>query len=321
MSTLRLLTAGLALGTAMPADAQDSLPAELVQDLHGVFGNNHARAVHAKGIVLTGHFTPSAEARRLSKAAVFVKSTPVIVRFSDFTGIPTIPDNISDASPRGLAIKFGTVDDASLDIVAHGFNGFPVKTAAEFGQLFKAIAASGPAAAKPTALDSFFASHPRAKTFLTTQSPPPMSYATQPYFGVNAFTFTDARGHATAVRYRFVPRAGTHFLNLAEAKAKAPDYLRREIADRVRAATIQFDWYAQIAEASDTLDDPSIAWPETRRTVLLGTITITQLAADQAGLDKALVFLPGNVPNGITPADPMVEIRTAAYPVSFGERQ
>ena len=321
MSTLRLLTAGLALGTAVPAAAQDNLPAELVQDLHGVFGNNHVRAVHAKGVVLTGRFMPSAEARRLSKAALFAKPTPVIVRFSDFTGIPTIPDNIGDASPRGLAIKFGTVDDASLDIVSHGFNGFPVRTAAEFGQLFKAIAASGPSAEKPTALDGFFATHPRAKTFLTTQSPPPESYATQPYFGVNAFTFTDARGRTTAVRYRFVPRAGTHFLELAAAKAKEPNYLRAEIADRVRAAPIQFDWYAQIAESTDKLDDPSIAWPETRRAVLLGTITIDRLAADQPGLDKALIFLPGNVPAGISPADPMVEVRTAAYPVSFAERQ
>lgn len=321
MHMTRLLTACLVLAAGVPATAQDNLPAELVQDLHGVFGNNHARAVHAKGIVLTGSFAPTAEARALSKAVVFKAAGPVIVRFSDFTGIPTIPDNIGDSSPRGLAIKFGTVDDASLDIVSHGFNGFPVRTAAEFGQLFKAIAASGASAAKPTALDSFFTSHPRAKTFLTTQSTPPESYATQPYFGVNAFTFTDGHGRRIAVRYRFVPQAGTHFLDEAARKARGANYLAAEIATRVASELIRFDWYAQVSGAGDQLDDPSIAWPETRRLVKLGTITIDRLAVDQAALNKALIFLPGNVPDGIAPADPMVEVRTAAYPVSFNERQ
>ncbi len=138
---------------------------------------------------------------------------------------------------------------------------------------------------------------------------------------MNAFTFIDARGHMTAVRYRFVPKAGAHFLDPAAAKMKDPDYLKQENAARIAAAPVRFDWYAQIAGPGDRIDDPSIAWPEARRQVLLGTITIDTMATDQAGLDKALIFLPGNVPDGIAPADPMVAIRTAAYPVSFGERQ
>jgi catalase len=307
---------------AAPAAAiDDDLPAKLVADMHGAFGEHHARAVHAKGIVLTGTFTPTAAARALSTTAVFAKPLPITVRFSDFTGIPTIPDNIGDASPRGLAIKFGPADDAVMDIVTHGFNGFPVKTAAEFGQLMRAIGASGPKAAKPTALDGFLAAHPAAKTFLTSQSPPPESYATQLYFGVNAFAFTDASGKATAVRYRFVPAAGSHFLDAASAKAKGPDYLKAEIATRVATAPVRFDWYAQIAQAGDKRDDPSIAWPETRRLVKLGTITVTAMSKDQPGDDKSLIFLPGNVPAGIAPADPMIAIRTAAYPVSFSQRQ
>ncbi len=320
---IRLATAAtiLAVAAASPVRAEDPLPEQLVKDLHSAFGEHHARAVHSKGIVLTGTFTPAAAARTLSKASVFDKPMPVTVRFSDFTGIPTIPDNIGDASPRGLAIKFGGVDDAAMDIVAHGFNGFPVKTAAEFGALMRAVGASGAGAAKPTALDTFLAAHPVAKTFLTTQSPPPESYATQPYFGVNAFAFTDRRGHATAVRYRFVPVAGSHFLDPAAAKARGPNYLQQEIAARVGKGAISFDWYAQVAAPGDKLDDPSIAWPESRKLVKLGTITITALSIDQAADDKRLMFLPGNVPDGIAPADPMVEIRTAAYPVSFSERQ
>ncbi len=321
MTLHRLATTLLvAAGVALPAAAQDDLPSNLVRDLHGTFGEHHARAVHAKGIVLTGRFTPSPEAATLTTATLFKASIPVLVRFSDFTGLPAIPDNVGDANPRGMAIKFGAIDNSALDIVAHSFNGFPTPTAAEFGVLLRAIAASGPGAAKPTALDRYLGSHPAAKTFLTTQKTP-ASYATAIYFGVNAFTFTNRAGHKTSVRYRFVPAAGEQFLDDAALQAKTADYLQKDIAARAKAGPVRFDWLAQVAVAGDTATDPSRPWPETRRLVKLGTITLDRVAADQPGLDKALLFLPSTVPAGIAPADPMIDVRSAAYPVSFGERQ
>ena len=42
---------------------------------------------------------------------------------------------------------------------------------------------------------------------------------------------------------------------------------------------------------------------------------------DQEGLSKSLLFLPNNVPAGIEPVDPMIDVRSAAYPISFGEGQ
>jgi catalase len=304
------------------AAADDQLPANLVDGLHQVFGKNHARAVHAKGIILEGSFTPTSEAKGLSKAPHFGgAAVPVTVRFSDFTGIPDIPDNTADASPRGLALKFKLPDGSDSDIVSHSFNGFPVATAEEFVTLLRAIAASGPKAEKPTALDKYFGDHPIAKTFLTTQKPGPVSFATLPYFGVNSFAFIDAKNALTTVRYRFVPRAGEQILSEADAKAKGPNYLTPEINERVAKASVAFDWFAQIAEPGDAIANPSIAWPETRKLVKLGTITVNRVASDQAALDKATIFLPGNVPAGIEAADPMIEHRTAAYPISFGERQ
>ena len=316
-----LVLSAAAAALAGPAVAQEDLPNQAVTALHSAFGAHHARAVHAKGIVMTGRFDPDPGARRLSRAAMFRRPIPVIVRFSDFTGLPDIPDNSGGANPRGMAIKFGTVDDATMDVVAHSFNGFPVKTAAEFAELFRAVGASGPDAPKPTRLDGFLSAHPVAKTFLTSQKPPPASFATTAYFGVNAFSFIDAHGRAVPVRYRFVPGAGEHYLEPAAATARGGNYLSTEIAARVAAAPILFTWYAQLGEPSDKLDDPSVAWPETRRLVKLGTIRIDRLASDQSAMDKQLIFLPGRVPAGVVPADPMIEVRTAAYPISFGERQ
>ena len=308
--------------SAIADDQSKPLPEQLVEGLHGVFGNNHARAVHAKGLLLEGTFTPTPDAKNLSKAALFAGGPlPVTIRFSDFTGIPDISDAVSDANPRGLALKFKLPDGSDSDIVTHSFNGFPVATAGEFVKLLGAIAASGPKAAKPTALEKYFESHPKAKTFLTTQTAIPASYATITYYGVNSFAFTNAQNSKSVVRYRFVPKAGEKFLDEATSKSKGPKFLAEEITTRVSAGPIVFDWYSQISGDGDKTDDPSVAWPESRKLVNLGTISVSKLVADQAAADKAALFLPGNVPAGIEAADPMIEARTSAYPISASERQ
>ena len=174
--------------------------------------------------------------------------------------------------------------------MTHSFNGFPTRTSDEFAQLLRALGTSGPDVPRPTALDRFLDTHSVAKTFLTTQKPAPVSYATLTYYGVNAFTFVDGQQRRSHVRYRFVPKAGEQFLDATALRAKGPSYLAEEIASRVAAAPITFDWYAQVAVPGDVIDDPSVAWPESRRLVLLGTITIRNAAGDLAQADKALLF-------------------------------
>jgi catalase len=242
------------------------------------------------------------------------------VRFSDFTGIPDIPDTSADANPRGLAIKL-TAKDGEMDIVTHSFNGFPTSNADDFAQFLRAIGASGPNAPKPTPIEQFLATHPVASTFLHTQKPPPMSYATASYFGVNAFSFIDSRGRSSHVRYRFMPRAGEHYLDPAALASKGPDYLIEEMPERVKTSPVEFTWYAQVADDGDVIDDPSLVWPESRRLVKLGTLVIDRVVPDQAAASKTLMFLPTHVPAGIVPADPMIMLRGSAYPISFGARQ
>jgi catalase len=217
-------------------------------------------------------------------------------------------------------VKFKAPGETEMDVVTHSFNGFPTKNSEEFRQLLLAIGASGKDAPHPNAVEKFLATHPVAKTFLTTQKPPPQSYATAEYYGVNAFKFTDAKGHALFVRYRFVPVAGERYLDDAAMKAAGPDYLQPEIAQRLSKSPVRFDWYAQISQKGDVIDNPSIAWPDTRKLVKLGTVTITAVA-DQATEDRKLLFLPANLPDGIDAADPMLMVRNGAYPLSFRHRQ
>jgi catalase len=318
---LAVMLFGLGAPISGGAAAQGVDPAELVRDIHAIFGEHHARAVHAKGVVLNAAFEPTEQARQLSRANVFAGKIQATVRLSNTTGFPEIPDADPNASPRGLAVKFKLDNGSEMDLVTHSFNGFPAATAAEFHNFLQAAAASGPGAAKPTPIEKYLQSHPEAVPFVTQQKPPPESFATTAYFGVNAFAFVDAAGKKTTLRYRIVPQAGEKYLGAASAASKGPNYLVEEIAARTARAPVIFDWMAQIAQPSDKVDDPSIPWPEGRQLVKLGTLTITGVAADQAGLSRSLVFLPNNVPAGVEPVDPMIDVRSAAYPISFGERQ
>ncbi|HEX4294987.1 MAG TPA: catalase family peroxidase [Rhizomicrobium sp.] len=282
---------------AQPVPPNQS-PQYLVDALHSAFGNHHARAVHAKGIILSGSFTPTKEASLQSKSAIFQGGAlPATVRFSDFTGIPDIPDTDGNANPRGFAVKIVAKDGTAVDIVNHSFNGFPAATSDEFAVFLRAVGASGPGVAHPTPIEQFLATHPVAKAFLTTQKPPPASYATAAYFGVNAFKYTNAKNKSVYVRYRFVPRAGEHYLTAEELKSKGPAYLQEEIAARIAKGPAVFDWYAQIAQSGDKIDNPSIAWPDGRKLVKLGTIAITAVA--DPAMDKQTLFLPGGSHPGI----------------------
>ena len=138
-----------------------------------------------------------------------------MVRFSDFTGIPNIPDNIGPADPRGMAVKFKMADGLTTDIISHSFNGFPTATSDEFCSFLIAAGGSGPDVKKPTPLDSFLASHLITKTFLTTQRLP-ASYATIPFFGVNSFNATNKDGKAHFIRYQFIPEEGINVLTQDE---------------------------------------------------------------------------------------------------------
>jgi catalase len=133
--------------------------------------------------------------------------------------------------------------------------------------------------------------------------------------------FTNAKGQSVFVRYRFVPRAGEHYLTPAERKAMSASYLQDDIVQRIAKAPVVFDWYAQIAAKGDKIEDPSIAWPDTRKMVKLGTFTLTKQPADPETAQKTLLFLPGQPHPGVEPADPMLIMRNAAYPISLGQRQ
>jgi len=307
---------------SVPAIAADnpSVPTQIVDLANKVDGEHPGfRAFHAKGIVVEGRFKASAEAARFSRATLFNGSSiPVVARFSDGSGMPTVPDG-SPAMPRGIAIRYHLPGGHDTDMVTNSFKFFPVGTGEEFRDLLQAVVASPPNAPKPTKLEQFFASHPNAPKAIGSL-PIPDSFADEEYHGIDAFIFVSKSGKRQAVRYVIAPQQVVH-ITAEEAAKLPPDYLFDDLAKRIAQKPLVFHLKAQLAEPGDQTKDASQPWPDERKQVDLGVLTLTRVVPNSAEAERKLLFLPTNLTPGIELSDdPLPSVRAAAYGVSFGRR-
>lgn len=311
----------------MPLPSDEKLIAlsnDLIAQFDALFGLHPGfRPAHAKGLLLTGTFTPSPEAASLTRAPHIARSTtPVTARFSNSTGLPLIPDNNSNANPRGLALRFHLADHVHTDIISHSTDGFPTHTPQEFLEFLRAVAATAPGAASPTPVEQFLGAHPETLAFVQTPKPTPSSLARDAYFGVTAMEFTNAEGISRFGRYRIVPAAGIEHLEDAAVQDKPADFLFDELKQRVSTEPIVFHIRVQVADASDTVDNATIHWPEDRPQIDFGTLTLTGLAENDAAEQKKIIFDPIPRVDGIEPsADPLLELRAAIYLISGRRRR
>jgi catalase len=301
-----------------------ALANDLLQVFDQLFGLHPGyRAAHAKGLMLSGTFTPAPAAKTLTRAPHVNRPwTPVNVRFSNSTGLPELPDNVGDANPRGLAIRFNLAEHVHTDIVSHSTDGFPTRDGYQFLEFLRAAMASGPDVPSPKPVEKFLGAHPAALAFVQAPKPFPTSFATDTYFGVTAFEFTNAAGQKKSGRYRIVPEAGNSYLSADHAAAIGPNYHFDEIAERVAKQPVRFQVRVQVAGDGDTVDDATSHWPESREQVELGTIALTQVLPDSFAQQKHIIFDPIPRVDGIDPsADPLLELRAAIYLLSGRRRR
>ena len=311
----------------MPLPTDEKLLAlshDLTQQFDQIFGEHPGfRPAHAKGTMLTGTFTPAPGAASLTRAPHITRaSTPVTVRFSNSTGVPLIPDNDPNADPRGLAIRFNLAEHVHTDIVSHSVDSFPTHTGQEFLEFLRALAATDLSKFSGSPLEAFLGSHPAALAFVQAPKPAPVSFATETYFGVTAMGFINKDGVSRYGRYRVIPEAGNHHLDDADTKAKSPNYLFDEIAERVAKGPVKFKILVQVAKDGDVVDDATIHWPEDRELVELGTLSLTAPVANDAHEQQHIIFDPIPRVDGIEPSDdPLLELRAAVYLISGRRRR
>jgi catalase len=299
---------------------------QAVDGLGEVFGRHDGRrAVHAKGTTCAGTFTATPEAGRLTRA-LHMQGDPVevTVRFSNASGHPNGHDGEPDG--RGMATKFYLPDGSRTDIVTVSAKRFFARTPEQFIEFNHAIAPGngGRPRPKPLRMLWYLARHPKAAPAVSAirQVEPIPSYARVRYNSLHAFRWVDAAEDARHVRYSWIPEEGEATISTEEAKAKPPDYLQRDLEDRLTGGRpIRFTLELQLAADDDPLDDPRIAWPDDRERVAAGTLELTGLDTRRERDGDVLVFDPTRVSAGIELTDDQIlRFRPKAYSVSIERR-
>jgi catalase len=84
---------------------------------------------------------------------------------------------------------------------------------------------------------------------------------------------------------------------------------------------VVFHLKAQLAEPGDQTKDGSQPWPDDRKVVELGVLTLNTVVSNSLEAEKKLLFLPTSLTAGIELSDdPLPIVRSAAYAVSFSRR-
>ncbi|KAK2728199.1 catalase domain protein [Colletotrichum kahawae] len=305
--------------TSNAADAgaslsNDQLPQHLIEAMQRIFQKHPGyRTTHAKGLLVEGVFTPTEQAKTLSKAAHFNNdSTPVIARFSVGGGIPRGTDVHPFATPKGIAIRFQVDEDTHTDLVSHSFDGFAVRTGEEFLTFLKffggvAAAKGALAAAQQKGADTskeeaavqsaqaiffpFLQTHPSAEKFANGFGPNPHNYGTLQYYEPNTHILTNADGN---------------------------------VVNRFPEKPIVFTIKAHIADPSDVLDDATVPYKSTTY-VPVGTLEINKVSDDNAERQQQIAFSPtpekGGIQGIMSSDDPLIQTRKGVYWISVDQRR
>jgi catalase len=275
------------------------------------------RRNHAKGICFTGDFEANGRGTELSTAQVFVRGQyPVIGRFNIAGTDPHA--SYADAPLRGLGLRIATPDgqewrSAMIDA--------PIFAAPTPHAFYRFLIASG--SKDPNAMPEYVGAHPEILAFIdwVKGHPRTESWSEDRFNSLNTFVFSDASGAKHAVRWSFVPAAPAISLTPEELANRAPNFLEEDISHRVAAEPQRWDLVITVANPGDPTADPTKAWPEGRRTVNVGTLTVRQIEPEANGPCRDINYDPTVLPTGITTSDdPFPAARSAAYAVSYDSR-
>jgi catalase len=275
------------------------------------------RRNHAKGICFTGVFEANGNGAALSSAYVFTRGQyPALGRFNLATPNPDAAD--ATVRVRGMGLRIATPDGQEWRAAMIDPPFFAVSTPQAFRAMLLAEASKD-----PNAMKAFTAANPEFANFAAWAKSAPWtgSYAEERYNSLDSFIFTDDYGVKRAARWSLIPEAQPVAIPQDELARRGPDYLEREIVDRLRSGPQRWTMVVTIANPQDPTSDPSKAWPEDRRMVEVGTLIVRQIEAEQDGPCRDVNFDPTVLPSGIsTSDDPFPAARSSAYRVSYDLR-
>ena len=275
------------------------------------------RRNHAKGICFTGVFEANGAGAELSRAQVFAQGQyPALGRFNIGTPDPDAAD--ATVRVRGLSLSISTPDGQEWRSAMINAPIFAVSTPQGFYALLDASSSKD-----PDAMPTFIGAHPEFAKFgdWAKNGPWTGSYAEERFNGLNSFIFVDGSGAEHAVRWSMIPAAQAVAVAPEELAKRGPDFLEQEIAERIRSGPLRWTLSVTVANPGDPTADPTVAWPEDRRTIEAGTLIVQQIEAEADGPCRDINFDPTILPTGIrTSDDPFPAARSAAYAKSYDRR-
>jgi catalase len=275
------------------------------------------RRNHVKGICFTGLFEANGAGSALSEAPMLISGQyPVVGRFNLGTANIDAPDATVRVRGMGLQITAPGGEVWRSAMINPPF--FLVATPVAFYDLLVASASK-----EPDAMKKFGAAHPEFAAFgaWARSAPWTSSYAEERYNSLNSFVFTNASGSKSIVRWSLLPSAQPVPVSHEELRKRDPDFLEQEIAQRIKDGPLHWTMVVTVANPEDPTADPSKAWPQDRRSVDVGTLTVQQIEPERDGPCRDINYDPTVMPSGIsTSDDPFPAARSAAYQRSYDLR-
>jgi catalase len=278
------------------------------------------RRNHAKGVCVTGWFESNGQAAAISKAAVFRPGrVPVVGRFALAGGMPFQPDAANTV--RSMALRFLPPGGEEWRTGMNNIPVFPVNSARGFYDQLLAFSPD-PATVKPdpAKTKAFLVAHPEdARALALIKKRQVTSGFTNSAFNsLNAFRFVDAAGASTPVRWSVVPVQPVAADAAEPPAAGDENYLFDDLIAQIAQHSRQWRLIVTIGQTGDPTDDATQPWPEGRRQVDAGTVTIDRASSEDSGRCTAVNYDPLVLPVGIEPSDdPLLSARSAVYARSF----
>jgi catalase len=299
-------------------------PSRFADRFEDVYGRHDGfRRNHAKGLSATGTFASTGAAAAICRAAVFQPgSVPLIGRFSLGGGLPDQPDKPDTV--RGLGLLLGANGQQWRTAMIN----LPVFTDSTPQGFYERMLASKPlpdtGKADPQKMAEFLGRHPEtaAAMKIIKQSPPSAGFGDSAFHGLNAFYFTNSAGATIPVRWSAVPQdAPAAPPTSAPTPKPGKDYLFDDLIRVVAQQPLSWRLVITIGEPGDPTNDATKPWPQSRRSVEAGTITISAVQTEEPGNARDINFDPLVLPDGITASDdPLPAARSAVYARSFTRR-
>ena len=284
------------------------------------------RVVHARGTGSYGTFTVTRSMTEYTIADFLQtvgQTTEVFARFSTVGGGQDSHDYARD--PRGFALKFYTAE-GNYDMVGNNTPVFFLRDAIKFPDFIHSQKKNPQTnLSDPAAMFEFWANHPQSLhqiTILMSDRGIPASYRHMHGFSSHTFSFWNAKGERSWMKWHFKSNQGIRCLTNDEAAKACPFGAQKDLVDSIEncdyprwTAKVQVMTEEQAQEYDINPFDLTKVWPHADFPLIeVGQLELNRNVENYFAETEQAAFAPSNLVPGIGASpDKMLQGRLLAY--------